>query len=275
MYEREGVTCVEMRNALVGKVFAFITDGMLIDTGPSNLEEELARFYEHASFDQVVLTHHHEDHTGMAPWIMENRSVPTYIHPLGIGRCSQDSPYPAYRKKTWGLRKAFSALPLNDTIRSRTKEWEVIHTPGHADDHIALFDNETGTLFSGDLFVSRRTKVIMASESVPQIMTSIRNILSYDVGSMFCCHAGYVPNGKAKLTQKLEYLENLFADVEKLYRQGMSPNEIDQKLFPKEYPITPISEEEWDSIHMVTSIVKEFKVGSENHFLHSSKWDKY
>ncbi|WP_253271201.1 MBL fold metallo-hydrolase [Sporosarcina sp. D27] len=260
VYEREGVTCVEMRNPLIGKVFAFLTDGMLIDTGPANLEDELARFYENALFDQVVLTHHHEDHTGMAPWIRENRNVPIYIHPLGIGMCSEDSPYPAYRKKTWGLRRSFNALPLNDTIRSETKKWEVIHTPGHAEDQIVLFDNETGTLFSGDLYVSRKTKLIMASESVPRIMTSLRNILTYDVGSMFCCHAGYVHDGKAKLTQKLEYLEDLYAEVEKLHSQGMSPYEIDKTLFPKEYPITPISKGEWDSIHMVTSIVQEFKV---------------
>lgn len=36
------------------------------------------------------------------------------------------------------------------TISLGDRPWEVIHTPGHADDHICLWNSELGVLFSGD-----------------------------------------------------------------------------------------------------------------------------
>jgi len=259
VYEKEDVTCVKMDIVLDGKkintVYAFLVDGMLIDTGPKHSEAELIPFYENHSIDFVALTHSHEDHTGTAPWIQENLEVPLYIHPKGIGLCTQDYPYPKYRQLTWGKREGFEAMPLGDTIQSRNREWQVIYTPGHADDHVSLLDEETGTLFSGDLFVAAKTKVIMNSESIPVIMDSIRVLLSYDFQSMFCCHAGYVENGKKMLKQKLDNLENLCGEVKKLHKEGLSIEEIKEQIFPKKYAVIDVSQGEWDSLHIVSSIL--------------------
>lgn len=255
VYNREGVTCLEMTTLRKSKVFAFLVDGMLIDTGPQCFESALIPFYEKASFDLVALTHSHEDHSGNAPWIQENRKVPIYVHPNGIAVCAQQTPYPKYRQETWGTREVFKALPISDSIRSREKEWEVIYTPGHADDHVSLLQPDTGTLFTGDLFVSPKTKVIMRNESIPQIMDSIRTLLAYDFDSMFCCHAGFLPDGKRKMKDKIEYLDEVSEEVKGLYTKGHSIQEIDQLMFGKKYPITFVSEGEWDSLHIVSSIV--------------------
>jgi ribonuclease/clavin/mitogillin len=259
LMEREDVTCVEGEIVRLGRksgtVYAFLVDGMLIDTGPQCLEAELISFYQDTSFDFVTLTHSHEDHTGTASWIQENLNIPIYIHPNGIRLCAEPCSYPKYRQTIWGVRKEFTALPLDDTVQSRSHIWKVIYTPGHADDHISLIHEETGRLFSGDLFVSPKTKVIMKSESIPVIMDSIRILLSYDFGSMFCCHAGYIQNGKEMLKKKLDYLENLCGEVENLYKKGLSIPEINKKMFPAKYPIVAVSEGEWDSLHIVTSIV--------------------
>lgn len=261
VYEREDVTCVEGKivrsGRKVGTVYTFLVDGMLIDTGPKCLESDLIPFYEDNSIELVTLTHSHEDHTGTASWIQENRNVPIYIHDKGISICAQPCPYPKYRQISWGVRKEFKALPLGDTIQSRSQEWKVIYTPGHADDHISLIHEETGRLFSGDLFVAPKTKVIMDSESIPLIMNSIRMLLSFDFGSIFCCHAGYIQDGKGMLRQKLNYLENLYGEVKNLHKEGLSIAEINKKLFPKKYPIVTVSEGEWDSLHIVSSIISD------------------
>lgn len=261
VYEREGVTCVE---GIIGrpghketKIYLFLVDGMLIDTGPKCLESDLIPFYENNSFDQVTLTHSHEDHTGTASWIQENRDVPIFIHDKGISICAQPCPYPKYRQVSWGIRKEFKALPLGDTVQTRNQEWKVIYTPGHADDHVSLFHEETGRLFPGDLFVAPKTKVIMDSESIPLIMNSIRTLLSYDFESIFCCHAGYIKDGKRMMRQKLAYLEDLSGEVNRLHKEGLSITEIDKKLFPKKYPIVAVSGGEWDSLHIVSSIIAD------------------
>ncbi|MFS0749481.1 MBL fold metallo-hydrolase [Oceanobacillus sp. 1P07AA] len=259
IYDKENITCVEMTAPKMSKVFIFLVDGMLVDTGPQRFESELIDFYKNITFDSVVLTHNHEDHTGTAPWIQDHLNVPIYLHSKGIELCSDDTPYPKYRQLTWGVRRPFKPIAVKDMVQSQKKEWEVIYTPGHANDHICLLDKQSGTLFSGDLFVSSKTKVIMKDESIPQIMNSIRTILSYDIRSIFCCHAGYVPNGKEKLKQKLDYLENLYGEIKFLYEKGSSIEEIHSKLFPKNYSIIAVSNGEWDSMHIVTSIVNDLR----------------
>ncbi|MDQ0200349.1 MBL fold metallo-hydrolase [Neobacillus ginsengisoli] len=260
IFKKEGVTCVEGKVEKFGRsVYTFLVDGMIIDTGPQCLEAELIPFYKEHSFDLVGLTHSHEDHSGTASWIQENLNVPIYVHPKGIGICAQPCSYPEYRQLTWGVRKEFLTMPLGETIQSRSQEWKVIYTPGHAEDHISLFHEETGRLFSGDLFVAPKTKVIMDGESIPVTMDSIRKLLSYDFESLFCSHAGYIQDGKRMMGQKLEHLENLCGEVEHLHKEGLSVVEIDKKLFPKKYPIVAFSEGEWDSLHIVTSIVSDIE----------------
>jgi endoribonuclease LACTB2 len=261
VYEREDVICLEggvvKSGGTAGKVFAYLVDGMLIDTGPQSLESDFVSFYKSHSFDLVTLTHSHEDHSGTASWVQANRSVPIYVHEKGIKMCAQPCMYPKYRQATWGVRTEFRALPLGKVIHSRNQEWQVIYTPGHAEDHVSLLHKDTGRLFCGDLFVTPKTKVIMRSESIPIIMNSIRTLLSYDFGSIYCSHAGYIKNGKQMLKQKLEHLEYLCGEVKSLNEDGLSTIEINEKLFPKKYPIVDISGGEWDSLHIVTSILFE------------------
>jgi len=196
VYEREGVTCLESTLSRNGRrassVFLFLVDGMLIDTGPQSIESDLLPFYRTHKIDMVVLTHSHEDHTGTAQWLQKEQEIPIYIHPLGISECQEPCNYPRYRQESWGVRKQFNPLSLSDRIQSRRDVWEVIHTPGHSDDHVALYHEATGRLFSGDLFVTPKPKVMMKSESVSTIKRSIRSLLQLNFTSMFCSHSGYI-----------------------------------------------------------------------------------
>lgn len=260
VYEKEQVLCVEgILEETRSKVFVYLVDGMLIDTGAEKLQKELEVFFTDHSFDQVVLTHHHEDHTGNAAWLQQHVEVPFFLHPLGMPIIEDDGEYPEYRKITWGNRRAFNALPLGERVRSRTLEWQVIHTPGHADDHVALFHEESGRLFTGDLFVSPKTRVMMKTESVPLIMASLRKLLALPFTSVFCSHAGFLENGRALLEQKLNHLENLQQTIIDRYKKGQTPSEINQQLFQKTYPIIKFSNREWDTIHIVTSVVFDFE----------------
>jgi len=261
VYEREKVICLEGRvvksGGSAGKVFAYLVDGMLIDTGPQSLETDFISYYTDHPFDLVALTHSHEDHSGTASWVQTNTNVPIYVHKKGIKICAQPCMYPKYRQATWGVRNEFRAMPLGEVIHSRSQEWQVIYTPGHAEDHVSFLNKDTGQLFSGDLFVSPKTKVIMRSESIPVIMNSLQTLLTYDFGSIYCSHSGYIQNGKEMMKQKLEHLEFLCGEVKRYHKEGFSIREINEKLFPKKYPIVDISEGEWDSMHIVASILSE------------------
>jgi glyoxylase-like metal-dependent hydrolase (beta-lactamase superfamily II) len=257
---REDVVCVKGTVPFPGApvVYVFWADGMLVDTGPSRLTNELIAFYQSIRFERVALTHSHEDHTGTAHWIEETLQVPIDIHPKGIDSCRQPTDCPPYRKAAWGDRDAFMPRPLEPVIHSRNSTWKVIETPGHADDHVVFLDEATGRLFSGDLFLSPKIKVIMRHESIPVMMRSLRTVLAHDFQAMYCCHAGYVPDGRRMLQMKLEYLENLSGEILHLYEAGLSIPEINRKLFPESPLIVAASNHEMDSEHIIRSVVAEW-----------------
>lgn len=240
-------------------VHSFLTDGLLIDTGAASLFSEFKQFFDEKyaenKIDQIVLTHHHEDHSGGAAYLQKKYELPISMHPLLIDECKRRSTYPFYRKLFWGSRKPFTAKPLTETLSSRTSHWQVIETPGHAEDHVALLNQQTGQLFSGDLYVHPETKLILRNESIIQIIHSLEHLVTFDFGQLFCCHAGYVKDGKGALLKKLEYLTTLRDKVLHLSEKGLTLKEIHQTIFPKRYPITYFSFGEWNSKHIIRSIL--------------------
>ncbi|RTQ87326.1 MBL fold metallo-hydrolase [Lysinibacillus telephonicus] len=240
-------------------VYCFAVDGVLIDTGSRSLKKQFQPFLLESDIDQVVITHIHEDHSGGASVIKEHRNVPIYIHEMSVKECETNPDYPLYRKVFWGKRKPFQAKPIGKSFSSRNSVWEVIETPGHAKDHLAFLNQQTGQLFSGDLFVQQKTKVILRDESIPTIIQSIKRLLTYNFEELYCSHAGFVKDGRGMLENKLEYLLELQHKVLTLYKEGNSVQQIQGQLFKRKYPITNLSFGEWDSIHIITSILKDIK----------------
>lgn len=256
--EKSGVRFV---NGLVSlgpvnlNVYCFETDGLLIDSGAASVLDKFKPFFAQANFDKVMITHDHEDHTGGAAFLQKQYGVPIYINQMSVSNCDKKATYPLYRRLFWGKRQPFQANPVQDTFESRQATWDVIATPGHTTDHLSFINKQTGQLFSGDLYVHPKTKVVLRNESIPTTIASLEKILTYDFGEMFCCHAGYVVDGRKAITNKLEFLTNFQEEVIELNKQGLNEKEIMNKMFNKKYPITYLSFGEWDSVHMIRSIL--------------------
>lgn len=258
--EQKGVTIAELTPGR-RNVFVYLVDGILIDTGPASAQNELIPFYKESNIDFVCLTHSHEDHSGTGSWIEKNLGIPIYAHEKAIAICRQPGDYPLYRQELWGKREGFHTEPLKDAIQSKHYTWQIIDTPGHSQDHVALFNKETGVLFTGDLYVSPKTKIIMDTESIPETMESIRRVLTYDFDDLFCGHAGYVKEGKSLLQMKLDHLENVSGEIIHRYKLGQTMQEITDGLFPKKYPLIAQSDHEWDSLHIVRSVIGGYQKG--------------
>src|SRR5690625_6821118 len=94
-----------------------------------------------------------------------NSPPPTYLYTLSL-----HVPLPI----------SFIASPIEDVFHTENYEWDIIHSPGHADDHIALYNREKGWMFGGDLYVYSRPRSMYAFESLPILIDSLQNILTYD-----------------------------------------------------------------------------------------------
>ena len=235
--------------------YCFEVDGILIDSGAQSVLTDLKPFFEEADFDQLYLTHNHEDHTGGAAFLQQTYDIPVFINEISVNDCKQVANYPQYRKLFWGKRKPFEAKPIGKTFSSRHATWDVITTPGHTKDHLSFLNRSTKQLFSGDLYVHPKPKVIMPNEDIPTIIASLEKMLTYDFEEMFCCHAGYIKDGRKALEDKLAYLTSLQEEVLDLYEQGWKEKDIRKKIFPKRYPITYFSFGDWDSKHIIRTIL--------------------
>jgi len=239
-------------------VFSFITDGLAIDAGPHTLKNDLIPFFQNHPIDALYCTHIHEDHTGNARWLQDQFEIPVYLNKKSIQEAEKNGKYRLYRKLYWGKRNAFRPTAMPEKFTSRNGEWISIFTPGHSYDHMALLNKTTGQLFSGDLYVQRKTKLILEEESIPQIIQSLEHVLKYDFDEVFCNHAGFLKDGRKKLGEKLDYLQHLKADILDLHQKGLTVDEIHHHLFPKKYPIITFSRGQWHSRHIITSILDWF-----------------
>ncbi|RLQ95457.1 MBL fold metallo-hydrolase [Falsibacillus albus] len=236
-------------------VYMYMIDGMLVDTGPYSRHKELKELLKNWNFNKVVLTHHHEDHTGLAHWIQENKDVPLFIHSSGIELCQKKAKLPLYRRVFWGSRAPFEPIELPNRFHSDHYEWRAVHTPGHACDHVTLFNQEKGWMFGGDLYVLGKPKSMFAFESAPMVMDSLRKVLSYDFDAYICSHAGILRNGKQDIKKKLNYLEEMEGKILELNKKGFPPKAISNELFPKKHALNYLSLFENSPHHLVNSFL--------------------
>lgn len=259
VWDHQGVKIIQGKVSVAGlasiKIFLFLWDGSLIDTGPSRLGKGILPVLKSSLIERVLITHFHEDHSGNAAALQRERNIKVYISPLSAEICRLDAPIPLYRRYVWGGRRKFDPTPLGDFVASEKGPLDVIGTPGHSHDHVCFLDRERGFVFTGDLFVTPKTKTVMRNESIPQIMRSIRSLLKEDFGTLYCAHAGVVEKGRRMMENKLDYLENLQGEAQRLHRKGLSVKEIEKKFFKPQF-LTFFSGGEWSPRHIISSMVR-------------------
>lgn len=134
----------------------------LIDSGPDDPAEQRFLFDaldEHAragrTLSAIVLSHHHPDHVGAAAACAARYGVPVWAHALTAERLR--GRVTVNRTLGEGDRLDLGACPADGG------PWalEVLHTPGHAPDHLTFFERRYGLLLAGDM-VSTLTSIVVA-----------------------------------------------------------------------------------------------------------------
>jgi len=239
-------------------VYSFLIDGILIDTGHRYIQNSFLKVLEAETIDKIVITHHHEDHSGNVEAIKKRHNIDAYASPLCCKLMQIPPNLEPARKFTWGQNCPANLLELdlNKNIETKSFSFKILETPGHAIDQISLFEAEKGWLFSGDLFIHDYVKTFMRDENIYQQIKSIKKLLELDFDALICNHQPVFKNGKIRLQNKLKFLEEFVENVTFHYsksgsiKQTMKAVNLKENYFLKAYSFGQLS-----AFNMITSVI--------------------
>lgn len=234
---------------------AYLVDGLLIDTGPPVNRREMARMLAEFPVRQVVNTHHHEDHAGNNALISELMGLTPAVHPIGVPLLQDLPPIQLYRKLTWGESLSAPAAALGEWVTTPRHRFRVVHTPGHAPDHVVLHEPEAGWLFTGDLYIADSQKLLRPEEDPHVWAESLAKALALDFDTVFCAHRGVVSRGHAALARKHAFLGELRERVLALHGQGLGEREIARRLLGREDFLYYFSSGDFSRRNLVTAFL--------------------
>jgi glyoxylase-like metal-dependent hydrolase (beta-lactamase superfamily II) len=214
-------------------VFLYVVDGLVIDTGQHNMQKVVVELLKAKKLDQILLTHHHEDHSGNAFALGKGHQIAVSAHSLTVEKMRYGFKILPYQHYVWGKTDAVEATPFESAIETDCFKFKPIHTPGHSKDHTVYLEEENGWLFSGDLYLADRIKYFRADERLNDQIHSLKRVLEFDFEVLFCAHNPCLENGRSRLKNKLQFLEDLYGNIHLLIQKGFSEREVIKKLDPK------------------------------------------
>lgn len=230
-------------------------DDVLIDCGPPNAFRILKPVFSGVTAKRLLITHHHEDHTGNALYLSRERGCEVLGHEAGAEALKTISGgLPFYRRVVWGVPEACSYRAVEPSLETSKRVLVTIATPGHSEDHVCFFDPGERLLFTGDLYLSGYLRYLRSDENIYELMRSLRTLIQLRPRMLFCNHRGPVDDGEAALARKLSFLETLRDEVLNGIGAGMKPEELAKSLLKKDTFFRRFSGGEFSSINLIRAL---------------------
>lgn len=123
-------------------------------------------------------------------------------------------------------------------ISINDEKWSIFPSPGHASDHLSLYNEEKGILFSGDNIIKKiNTWLGPPLSNVEDYIKSIefiQNLPKLEI--IFSAHGSPIKKPKKRITEILHHREERTQQVLDLvkesFKEGISPSGIIHSLYP-------------------------------------------
>lgn len=262
----------------VGDVNSYLLKGdalTLIDVGPKTEEARQALFagikeagYAPSDIEQVLLTHHHPDHSG---WIEAFDKATTLGHTYNQPWVTKDEDFFRFHDEFYlqclieegvpesylhwvekmkrplhfiGNRPIETILKGGDILPGHP-EFTVLETLGHAQSHLSFWAEKARVLIGGDLIIEKVSSNPLIepplnkgkrTKSMLQYNESLKRIQELPVEKVYSGHGDEVYNVYELLEIRLEKQKERAMKVLDMMKNGEKTIfELTQELFPKVY----------------------------------------
>ena len=244
-YTHELVTGLKVGRLNMGINTQFIVYRMnetVIDAGPSNQWRYVHSFLKQAPVKQLLLTHHHEDHSGNAQRIAKKFALIPKAPSLSLQKLTKGYPTPLIQKLVWGNPQPVKTIPLKEfEFLADGSPIRPVATPGHAKDLTCYLLPQQGYLFSGDLYIAKTIKLMRSDEDLTQMISSLKKAIALDFDVLFCPHGGIFEQGKKALQGKLNNILELCSKAQQLAKNGWDKKRITLHLLGPEDMVAKLS----------------------------------
>lgn len=225
----------------------------VIDAGPSNQWRHVRSFLDQVPVKQLLLTHHHEDHSGNAQRIAKRFDLIPRAPRLSQQKLANGYPTPMIQKIVWGNPRRVKTETLSETeYLADGSPISPVATPGHAKDLTCYLLPEQGYFFSGDLYIAKTIKLLRSDEDLTQMIASLNKAIGLDFDILFCPHGGIFKEGKKALQGKLKNILELCYKVQELDKRGWDKHQITMELLGPEDMIAKLSKGNFSRSNLVT-----------------------
>lgn len=250
----------------------------LVDVGPKTEEawncfqRELKGLgYRPEDIDQIILTHHHPDHIGMLeyfthsyhlaghwkndPWLTQDPQflldLDQFYTKLYKSLGVPERYVATIRKENQMFLKFSSKAKLDQYLKDGDGingmfGWKVIETPGHAQSHIVLFNEETGIMLGGDhLIKDISSNAIIEGpygneterpQTLLQYRDSMEKCLHLPISAVYSGHGDSIDNVRVIVQQRLARQDERAEQIKGLLKEtSYTCMQLCQKLFPTIY----------------------------------------
>ena len=224
---------------------------LIIDTGFNTTEcqTELMRGLEELKIDlkitDLLITHMHTDHSGLAP-VLKKRGVQAIYFSQTDGdlfnqTSKRDSFYHTLNQifgfeidnslsfgKEFGTRlvEPLEFIPLFEGNEIVVGDYcfKVVDIPGHTPGHIGLYERNHRLFFCGDHILDEITPNIsfwgFEQDILATYMTSLNKLYDYDLDYLFTAHRKIIRDHKKRILELLDHHEERLEEVLTILRGG-------------------------------------------------------
>jgi glyoxylase-like metal-dependent hydrolase (beta-lactamase superfamily II) len=255
----------------------------LVDTGPRTdaaraaLEAGLARLgLRVADLERIVVTHAHVDHFGLAADVVEASGAQVWSHRWNLralsdyeaDRTQRDAFYARLLEQAAVPPQVMSAIGLvtggmqrygrpvavhglldeGATLRLAGRDWQVLHTPGHAAGLICLYETASRTLLSSDHLLATISSNPVVEPPPPGhtqrlrslhlYQASLQRVAGMDVALALPSHGPAITDVAELVAKRLGFHQQRLAHVVAALQGGAHTTwEVALALFPNLSPL--------------------------------------